>query len=95
MKERNKNLPRSVAGGLRRHEALLAELKTALARNLRRRRAERKLSQGLLARRLGSSQSRISKIEAGDPTVSLDLLVRALAATGASRREIGRAIEEA
>jgi hypothetical protein len=37
---------------------------------------------------MGSSQSRIAKIEAGDPSVSLDLILRALVASGASRREI-------
>ena len=39
---------------------------------------------------LGSSQSRVSKLEADGPGVSLELLIRALAATGATRREIGR-----
>jgi transcriptional regulator with XRE-family HTH domain len=68
------------------------EIKTLLARGLRRRRAAAKLSQGRLAERLGSSQSRISKIEAGDPAVSLDLLVRALLAAGATRGDMARAI---
>lgn len=35
-----------------------------------------------------SSQSRIAKIEAGDPSVSLDLIVRALIASGATMRNI-------
>jgi transcriptional regulator with XRE-family HTH domain len=78
------------SSGARRQETLVAEMKSALARSLRKRRAERKLSQKVLAARLGSSQSRVSKIEADDPEVSLDLLVRALAAIGSSRREIGR-----
>jgi len=77
-------------GGSRRHEAVVAEMKVALARALGRRRKARGLSQRDVARRLGSSQSRVSKIEGGDSEVSLDLLVRALAAAGASRREIGR-----
>jgi hypothetical protein len=38
-----------------------------------------------------SSQSRIAKIEAGDSSVSLDLIVRALIAAGASRREVAQA----
>jgi transcriptional regulator with XRE-family HTH domain len=47
-----------------------------------------------LASRLGSSQSRVAKLEAADATVSLDLLIRGLLALGASRREIGRALSE-
>lgn len=35
-----------------------------------------------------SSQSRIAKIEAGDASVSLDLVVRALIASGATTRDI-------
>ena len=78
------------SSGARKQETLVAEMKSALARSLRKRRAERKLSQKVLAARLGSSQSRVSKIEADDPEVSLDLLVRALIAIGSNRREIGR-----
>ena len=76
----------------RRSEAQVLEMKAALARGLRRRRAARRISQSRLAALLGSSQSRVSKIEAGDPAVSLELLVRALVATGATRREIGRVL---
>ena len=41
-----------------------------------------------LSQRMKSSQSRIAKIEAGDPSVSLDLIVRALIASGATTRDI-------
>ncbi len=40
------------------------------------------------AQRMGSSQSRVAKIEAGDPSVTIDLMVRAILATGATRREL-------
>ncbi len=76
----------------RRYESQVLDIKAALARGLRRRRAAGKISQGRLAARLGSSQSRISKIEAGDPAVSLDLFIRALFATGATRGDIARAM---
>ena len=46
----------------------------------------------MLFRSLGSSQSRVAKIEAGESNVSFDLLVRALLATGAKPREVGQAI---
>jgi transcriptional regulator with XRE-family HTH domain len=52
-------------------------------------------SQAELARRLHSSQSRIAKLEAAEPDVSLELLFRALLATGAKMREVGRLIAAA
>jgi len=73
-------------------ETALVEMRLALSRALRRRREEAGLTQAALARRLGSSQSRVAKMEAGDPSVSLDLLIRALLMVGASRREVGRAL---
>ena len=54
---------------------VLLDLKVALAESLRKRRLERHLTQGALAKLLQSSQSRVAKMEASDPTVSLDLLV--------------------
>jgi predicted XRE-type DNA-binding protein len=73
-------------------EAAYVELKLSLSLLLRRWRSTRKLTQTELARRLGSSQSRVAKMEGGDPSVSLDLLIRSLLALGASRRDLGRAI---
>jgi ribosome-binding protein aMBF1 (putative translation factor) len=78
--------------GLTDEEAAFVELKLALSHALRDRRTEQGLSQPALARRLGSSQSRVAKMEASDPSVSLDLLVRGLLATGATRTEIAAAI---
>lgn len=69
-------------------EAALVEVKLCLMDALRQARRKRGISQIDLAKRMGSSQSRIAKIEAGDPSVSLDLILRALVASGASRREI-------
>jgi len=73
-------------------EAELVEMKLALSSRLRKARERRHLTQSDLAERMGSSQSRVAKMEAGDPTVSLDLLVHGLLATGASRREIATAL---
>jgi ribosome-binding protein aMBF1 (putative translation factor) len=72
-------------------EAMLVELKVSLASALRQARAKRGLSQVELAQRMRSSQSRVAKIEAGDASVSLDLIVRALLAAGATRRDLQRA----
>jgi DNA-binding XRE family transcriptional regulator len=72
-------------------EARLVELKLSLASAFKVARRKRRLSQIDVAERIGSSQSRVAKIEAGDPSVSLDLTVRALFATGATVREVHRA----
>ena len=71
-------------------EAAYVEIKINLASMLREWRARRQLTQGDLARLVKSSQSRVAKMEAGDPSVSLDLLIRTLLALGASSREITR-----
>jgi predicted XRE-type DNA-binding protein len=73
-------------------EAEYVELKLALGSTLKERRSDSGLSQGALAKKLGSSQSRVAKMEASDPTVSVDLLIRGLLATGASRSDIASAI---
>jgi hypothetical protein len=76
-------------------EAAFVELKLALSAALRERRMAQGLSQVELARQLGSSQSRVAKMEASDPSVSVDLLIRALLVTGASGKDIGGAIVKA
>jgi ribosome-binding protein aMBF1 (putative translation factor) len=69
-------------------ETALIETKLALSRSLRDRRAAKGLSQAALAKRLSSSQSRVAKMEAGDATVSIDLLLRALYNLGARPRDV-------
>ena len=78
--------------GLSNEEAAYVELRLRLAGSLRRRRQKRNLSQADLAELLHSSQSRIAKMEGGDPSVSLDLLIRSLLAMGVSSRELARTI---
>ena len=73
-------------------EAALIEMKLALAKNLKQRRIAHDLTQVDLARELGSSQSRVAKMEAADSTVSMELLVRSLLVLGATRQEVGRII---
>ena len=78
--------------GLTDEEAAYIELKLRLASGLRVRRRRRRLTQAELARLLRSSQSRVAKMETGDPSVSLDLLVRSLLTLGASTVELSRII---
>jgi DNA-binding XRE family transcriptional regulator len=73
-------------------EAAFVELKLALADHLRQRRLKRGMTQTQLAKRLESSQSRVAKMEAGDRSVSLDLLVRSLLTVGMTRRELAKVI---
>lgn len=78
--------------GLSPEEARYVELKLSLSEAVRRTRSRAGLSQKELAKRLGSSQSRVSKMEKADPTVSVDLLVRSMLAAGATRRDVAAAI---
>jgi|SRR6267143_1254302 len=75
---------------LSREEAAYVELKLVLSKNLQEFRRQKRLTQHALARLLKSSQSRIAKMESGDPSVSLDLLVRSLFALGASKKRIAQ-----
>jgi Predicted transcriptional regulator with C-terminal CBS domains len=68
--------------GLTDAEAAYVETKAALTRAVRERRLALGLSQASLAKALGTSQSRFSFIEKGDPSVSIDLTLRALFETG-------------
>jgi hypothetical protein len=77
---------------LTRDEEAYIDLRLRLAEGLRKQRLRRQLTQTALAKAVRSSQSRIAKMEAGDPTVSLDLLSRSLLALGASRRDLARII---
>ena len=78
--------------GLTAEEAAYVELKLVLSDHLKQQRQQRKLTQGELGKLLQSSQSRVAKMEAGDPSVSLDLLVRSLLTLGASREDLARMI---
>lgn len=76
----------------RKGDAELRRMKGALARSLRKRRQAHHLTQAALARMLGTSQSRLARMETADDTVTLDLLARSLLAMGTTRKEIARAI---
>jgi DNA-binding transcriptional regulator YiaG len=78
--------------GLSREEVAIVEMKLALANAVKSQRERTHLSQTELAARMKSSQSRVAKIEAGDPTVSLDLLVRAVLSAGATKKEVAKAL---
>lgn len=76
---------------LSREEAALVELRLSLISAVNKSRLKHGISQIELAQRMGSSQSRVAEIEAGDPSISLDLIVRALIAAGATRQDLQKA----
>jgi len=73
-------------------ESKYIELKLKLSQAFKNKRQQKGLTQIEAARVLGSSQSRIAKMETGDPSVSVDLLIRALLTIGATPKELGRVV---
>ena len=78
--------------GLSDEESEYIDLKLRLSKALKETRRRQGLTQVQTARVLRSSQSRIAKMEAGDPSVSVDILIRALFAMGTTARELGRVV---
>ena len=70
-------------------EEAYVDLKVRLADRLRTQRHRSSLTQQALARLVKSSQSRVAKMEGGDPSVTLDLIIRALLIMGVSRKDLG------
>jgi DNA-binding XRE family transcriptional regulator len=75
-------------------EVAFIEMKLSLSKRLRELRLSQKISQQGLAKKINSSQSRVAKMEAGDPSVSLDLIVRTLLAMGATREDVAIALAQ-
>jgi len=73
-------------------EVMLVNMKLALAKKIKELRQSKKITQNDLAKLIGSSQSRVAKLETADRSVSLELLVRSLATLGASRAQIGKVV---
>jgi DNA-binding XRE family transcriptional regulator len=78
--------------GLSDEEVAYIELKLELAKRLKAARIRCRLTQKELAMRIDSSQSRVAKMEVGDRSVSLDLLIKSLLALGVTNKDIGKAI---
>lgn len=72
-------------------EEALIEMKLALSRSLKRRRAPM-MTLAELAEKLNASEPKLAKAENGDVSVPMELLVRAMLATGATAQDIGKAI---
>lgn len=78
--------------GLTPEESAMLDIRMSLAAALKQRRLDAQWAQLQLAEKINSSQSRVAKMEACDSSVSLDLLIKAILATGATPEEIGQYI---
>ena len=74
-------------------EEAYIEIRLAVSNMIKTKRTRRGWTQEQLARAMESSQSRIAKMEAGDPSTSLDLMIKALLRLGISKKEIGKLLE--
>ena len=73
-------------------EEMLVSMKLAMAAKVKALRERQRMTQTALAKRIGSSQARIAKVERADSSVSLELLVRSLSALGVSRAQVGKIV---
>ena len=73
-------------------EARFIELKLALKESLKAERLKQNITQVQLAKLLGSSQSRVAKMEAGDPSVTVDLMLKALLILGVTKKQLSKII---
>ena len=76
-------------------EVAFIEMKLAMSRSLRQEREKQEITQVALAKLLGSSQSRVAKMEAGDSSVTIDLLMRALLALGLTKKDLSKIVAKA
>ncbi|MBK7771248.1 MAG: helix-turn-helix transcriptional regulator [bacterium] len=73
-------------------EARYIELKLALSGSLKAERLKQQVTQVELAKMIGSSQSRVAKMESGDPAVTVDLLLKALLTLGLTKKQLAKII---
>lgn len=76
--------------GLSDEEMAYIKLKLSLSQSLKEHRKKMGITQSELAKRIKSSQSRVAKMEAGDPSVSIDLLVRSLLMLGLTKKGLSK-----
>jgi transcriptional regulator with XRE-family HTH domain len=67
---------------LTEEERQIVEFRLMVGRGVRRLREDHRLTQQQLADRIGSTQSRVAKIEAASREVSLDLMLRGFFSAG-------------
>lgn len=70
-------------------EEAYLEIRLQISELIRIQRKKNGWTQEKLARLMGSSQSRVAKMEVGDPSTSLDLMLKGLLLLGVSKQELG------
>ncbi|MFT7458838.1 MAG: ribosome-binding protein aMBF1 (putative translation factor) [Planctomycetota bacterium] len=78
--------------GLSPEESAYIEMKLALCNSVKQTRQKKRLSQVAFAKKIASSQSRVAKMESGDPSVSIDLVLKSLFALGVSKKDVALTI---
>jgi len=78
--------------GLTKAEATYIDLKLILLDSYRRWREQKQVSPASLAEQLELSESSIAKMEEGDPSVSLDLLIQSLLTLGVTTKHLAQII---
>ncbi len=81
--------------GLTEEESAYIEMKLDMAILLKAERRKAGLTQTELAKKLHTSQSRVAKMENGDPSVTLDLILKGLLSLEVQRSEIANALQTA
>lgn len=74
-------------------EEAYIDIRLDISRLVKSQRTKNGWTQEQLARAIGSSQSRIAKLESGDPGISMDLMIKALLQLGTSKKQIGKLLE--
>ncbi len=69
------------------------EIRLDISHLIKLQRTKKGLTQQELADAIGSSQSRIAKMESGDPSTSLDLMIKTLLNLNVSKQDIGKLLE--
>ncbi len=73
-------------------EQAMVEIKLVLSQELKERRKDSLMSQLELAKLLRSRESRVAKMEKGDPSIPIDMLIKSLLAMGATKNDIAKMI---
>lgn len=81
--------------GLSAQDLVIVEFRAVLALALQQARKRQKLTQEAAAKAIGTSQAQVARMEAGQSSVTIDRLIKALTALGVNRPTILKALNSA